>query len=66
MQNGFEMEKRKFIPHVTIGRIKGSFEGIEKISQADETKFFITRIGLVRSELGPRGSRYTNFKTWTI
>ena len=66
MQNGFEMEKRKFIPHVTIGRIKGSFEGIEKIPRPDETKFSITRIGLVRSELGPRGSRYTNLKTWDI
>ena len=66
LQNGFEMEKRKFIPHVTIGRIKGSFEGIEKIPRLDKTEFSITEIGLVRSELGPRGSRYTNLKTWDI
>ena len=66
LQNGFEMERRKFIPHVTIGRIKGSFEGIEKIPRLDETEFSIIRIGLVLSELGPRGSRYTILKTWDL
>ena len=66
LQNGFEMEKRKFIPHVTIGRIKGSFKGIEKIPRPGGTEFSITEIGLVRSELGPRGSRYTIVKTWNL
>ena len=66
LQNGFEMEKRKFIPHVTIGRIRGSFEGIRKIPRLDGTSFSITEIGLVQSELGPRGSRYTSLKTWDL
>lgn len=66
LQNGFEGEKRKFIPHVTIGRIKGDFEGIRKIPPVDPTEFSITRIGLVRSELGPHGSRYTDLKTWDL
>ena len=66
LQNGFEMEKRKFVPHVTIGRIRGNFEGIGKIPRPDETEFSIARVGLVRSQLGPRGSRYTSIKTWDL
>lgn len=66
LQNGFEREKRKFIPHVTIGRIRGGFKGIRKIPPPDATEFSITRIGLVRSELGPHGSRYTGLKTWDL
>ena len=66
LQNGFEMEKRKFIPHVTIGRIRGGFKGIKKIPPPDATEFSITRVGLVRSELGSHGSRYTGLKTWDL
>ena len=66
LQNGFEMEKRRFIPHVTLGRIRGDFEGIRKIPRLDETGFSITRIGVVRSELGSRGSRYTSLRTWNL
>lgn len=66
MQNGFEMEKRKFIPHVTLGRIREDFEGIGKIPRPDKTEFSITRIGIVQSELGPRGSRYTSLRTWNL
>lgn len=66
LQNGFEVEKRKFIPHVTLGRIRGDFEGIRKIPRPDGTGFFITRIGIVQSKLGPRGSRYTSLRTWNL
>lgn len=66
LQNGFEREKRKFIPHVTMGRIRGDFKGITKIPPPDTTEFSITRIGLVRSELAPHGSRYTGLKTWDL
>lgn len=66
LQNGFEMEKRKFIPHVTLGRIRGGFEGIRRIPRPDKTEFSITRVGLVQSELGPRGSRYTSLRIWNL
>ena len=66
LRNGFEMEKRKFIPHVTLGRIRGDFEGIRKIPRPDRTEFSITRIGIVQSELGPRGSRYTGLGAWNL
>ncbi len=65
-QKGFEVEKRRFIPHVTLGRIRGDFEGIRKIPRPDETRFSITGIGIVQSELGPRGSRYTSLRTWNL
>ena len=66
LQNGFEMEKREFIPHVTLGRIRGDFEGIREIPGPDATEFSIARIGIVQSELGPRGSRYTSLRTWDL
>ena len=66
LRNGFEMERRKFIPHVTLGRIRGDFGGIGEIPRPDGTEFFITRIGVVQSELGPRGSRYTGLGTWNL
>jgi 2'-5' RNA ligase len=66
LRNGFEMEKRKFIPHVTLGRIRGDFEGIRKIPRPDGTEFSITRIGIIQSELGPQGSRYTSLRTWNL
>ncbi len=66
LQNGFETEKRKFVPHVTLGRIRGDFEGTGKIPRPDRTEFRITKIGIVRSELGPRGSRYTGLREWNL
>lgn len=66
LRNGFEKEKRKFIPHVTLGRIRGSFEGIRRVPRPDRAEFHITRIGLVQSELGPRGSRYTCLGEWDL
>lgn len=66
LQNGFEMEKREFIPHVTLGRIRGDFEGIGEIPRPDGTEFSIKGIGIVKSELGPRGSRYTSLRTWNL
>lgn len=66
LQNGFKMEERKFLPHVTLGRIRGSFEGLRRIPRPGETEFSITKIGLMQSELGPRGSRYTGLETWDL
>lgn len=66
LRNGFEMEKRKFIPHVTLGRIRGDFGGTRKVPRPDRTAFSITRVGLVQSELGPRGSRHTTLRNWNL
>ncbi len=66
LQSGFDVEKRKFIPHVTLGRIRGGFSGISRIPRPDPTEFLITRIGIVQSELGHRGSRYTALSTWNL
>ena len=66
LRNGFEAERRKFVPHVTLGRIRGDFEGIRKIPRPHRTEFSITRIGIVQSELEPRGSRYTGLRAWNL
>ena len=66
VQKGFEMEKRKFTPHVTIGRIRGNFKGSFKLPAVDPMKVSIAKISLVRSELGPRGSRYEALGEWDL
>lgn len=61
---GFERERRRFHPHVTLGRVKGQ-RGLRELLATLETITFvcppvqIQEIVLVRSELRPTGSVYT-------
>ncbi|TNF45725.1 RNA 2',3'-cyclic phosphodiesterase [bacterium] len=61
---GWEKEKRKFHPHVTIGRVKGSIN-LKQLSDAMSEfhgeiwgKQEVTGISLYRSHLEPTGARY--------
>ncbi len=65
-KNGFSPEKRKFVPHVTIGRIKGSFTKAWKIPSPPSIEFCIDEVGLVQSHLNPRGSSYTVLRKWKL
>jgi 2'-5' RNA ligase len=61
---GFPKEKRKFSPHLTLGRVKFQ-DGIGATSAALEMKvlpsmtFLATEIIVMKSQLSPHGSRYT-------
>lgn len=61
---GFEREKKKFHPHVTVGRVK-SMKRIESLIRMMESVTFesqpvtVHEIALVRSELTSSGSIYT-------
>lgn len=62
---GFDREVRKFLPHVTIGRVK------KRISVKDspgitKTPFEITQVGIIKSELKPQGSVYTPLKIFNL
>lgn len=65
---GFEREKRKYVPHITLARIKAikdkdSFK--EKVLQNKETFFAeqaVPMISLMKSELTPQGAIYTTLK----
>lgn len=65
---GFEIEDRKFHPHITLGRVKSS-KGIKNLLPIIENLNFDTDatecrgILLMKSDLKPTGSEYTIIKS---
>lgn len=67
---GFTKEKRKFIPHVTLMRLKNEDDYL-KVQNFNEIKidiepFVINEFSLLKSELLPNGSRYTKLKEYKL
>lgn len=65
---GFEKEKRRFSPHLTLGRVKQSGDYTRVFNFLDENplrseSFLIKEISLMQSELRPSGALYTAIKT---
>ncbi len=61
---GFEREKRRFSPHLTLGRVKdqaGHRPVFDYFGQNpfSPMKFMVREITLMRSELRPEGAKYT-------
>ena len=60
---GVERESRPFAAHVTLGRVRESRRNpalADALARpADCGRLAVTRIALMRSELHPRGARYT-------
>ncbi len=56
---GFKKENRRFVPHVTVGRIKGRSKSRGIFPVPNNTHFFISQIAVMKSELKPEGSKYT-------
>jgi 2'-5' RNA ligase len=62
---GFEKESRRFIPHITLARVKKRIH-IRETLPITQSIFNITHIGLIKSELGPEGSVYTPLKLFKL
>lgn len=67
---GFQKEKRKFNPHLTILRIKGN-EEISILEKMTQTKiqpinFTAKTISLMKSDLQPTGSVYSTIKSFEL
>jgi len=67
---GFENEKRKFNPHITLLRIKGN-EDISKLEMfaKEEIKLkntFANEVALIKSVLYKNGSEYTKIKSFNL
>ena len=66
---GFEPEKRRFSPHLTLGRFRSSRAKqalLDKLDSARENIFGIMDVNsvlLMRSDLGPGGAKYTIIAT---
>jgi len=69
---GFEEEKRKFSPHLTLGRVrspKGKNELVKYLLDEREQIFGeikIDRVILFRSDLKPTGAVYTVLKEFNF
>jgi len=67
---GFELEKRKFQPHITLLRIKGN-EDIKKLellanTEIKLTNIFSNEIAIIRSDLFQTGAVYTKIKSFIL
>lgn len=70
-RTGFARERKRFHPHLTIARLR-SPEGarvlaaLHKGMEFETEAFIVTEIVLIRSELGPHGSRYTKLSHYRL
>lgn len=64
--HGFEREKRRFVPHVTIGRVNGRMRTTGPLPVPEKVRFTISEISVVRSVPGRAGSTYTPLDTFTL
>jgi len=66
---GFAREERPFSPHVTLGRARrpgrnpALADALERATAREFGRIPVPSASLMRSELGPRGARYTELVT---
>ena len=65
---GFRREGRRYVPHATLGRVRGSPVGIEKPGEGvlETPRFRVVSAELTRSTLTPRGSIYETLEAFTL
>jgi 2'-5' RNA ligase len=69
---GFVRETRAFAPHVTLGRVReprrdAALAGALAAGERREFgRVVVERVSLMRSELSPRGARYTELRALTL
>ena len=68
---GFEREKRRFSPHLTLGRVKdpshcGSVFDFLAENPFNPLKFVVQEVGLIQSELRPEGAKYTTINSYLL
>jgi len=64
---GFQLEKRPFSPHLTIGRLRVPGDVSRVVTAHFESeRFGIARVVLFRSVLGPKGPSYTSLAEFPL
>jgi RNA 2',3'-cyclic 3'-phosphodiesterase len=63
---GFKKDARRFIPHITAGRVKKRFGIKSPIPIAEKIAFDISEIGVIKSELNPKGSVYKPLRVFDL
>ena len=64
--SGYDREDRKFTPHITLARVKRGFKTENRQVAVQEYGFIIDEIAVVKSELSPGGSKYTNIGVYKL
>lgn len=64
--NGFPLEKRNFVPHITIGRAKKNFRILKQPEKIQKIKISFSEIAVIKSELKKTGSVFTILKSWNF
>ena len=63
---GIKREERKFVPHITIGRINKKFRALDKTLELNINDFIIKDIGLIKSNFSKDGSKYINLGVYNL
>lgn len=65
---GFPREERRYVPHATLGRAKGSSSilGLPEEGVLRTPVFRVSSIRLIKSSLTPRGSVYETVEAFTL
>jgi 2'-5' RNA ligase len=69
---GFPPETRGFTAHVTLGRVRvprhepALADALEAAAARPFGTLPVARVSLMRSELSPRGARYTELAGWAL
>lgn len=63
---GFLPEQRKFVPHLTIGRVRQRINLSGEVPRIESPLFYITNVTIFRSELKNTGSVHIPLKKFEL
>ncbi len=72
---GYAAERRRYTPHLTLGRVRRQAELVDLLAFARELekvqvpllgRWQVTELLLMESELHPEGARYTRLQAWPL
>lgn len=63
---GFEREERAFVPHMTLGRVRGRPASFDLPPDAQRLGFRVRRVELVESTLTPEGAVYRTVRAFAL
>jgi 2'-5' RNA ligase len=63
---GFEREKRPYVPHLTLGRVRGRPTNFELTSGKEDLGFWIQHVELMESTLTTEGAIYRTVESFAL
>lgn len=63
---GFTKDDRSFLPHITVGRIRGKARLKGSFPAPRRIPFFISEIAVMKSVLNPGGSKYSPIRVFQL